>query len=119
MNNHDVFDELTWKERDGLRLRALRRRHSLTQVELATRAGVSRSTVAQLELGRHVMPISIGALIAIAEALHHSPEKVFPDTIQYYHERVVEYFNHEDHPPDIVADLEDVIKLAETAKQCA
>lgn len=118
MDNHDVFDELTWKERDGLRLRALRRRYSLTQVELAERAGVSRGIVGQLELGRHFIPIKMASLSAIARALHHSPTDIFPDTMWHYHEAIVRYLNHENQPDDAL-DLEELVKLAENAKQCA
>lgn len=55
----------------GTRLRAARKTAKLTQKELATRAGVSQSCIANLESGLRAQPRQI---VAIARALNMSAE---------------------------------------------
>jgi transcriptional regulator with XRE-family HTH domain len=56
-----------WLAQLGQRVRTLRNRRGLTQVELAEKAGIARSFIAELETaGRN---ISISNLRAIAQAL--------------------------------------------------
>jgi len=57
------------------RFLALRRMAGLSQAELASRAGVSRSLVAAIESGRNVPSVSAG--IALARALGVSAEELF------------------------------------------
>src|SRR6478672_10367978 len=60
------------------RFLALRRMTGLSQQELASRAGVSRSLVAAIEAGRNTPSVSAG--IAVARALGVTAEELFePD----------------------------------------
>jgi transcriptional regulator with XRE-family HTH domain len=115
MAKSDVLDELTPKERDGVRLRIARRRFSLTQRELGERAHCSTSLISQLETGRTTRPIKFAILSAIAGALHRSIADVFPDTMEYYHLIIADYLSYENKPEEDV----DFEKLAKHASRCA
>lgn len=52
---------MSWLIEVGQELRAARSAHGLTQVELAKRAGIGRSTIARLETGR-LPELGTGAL---------------------------------------------------------
>lgn len=56
-----------WLLQLGRRIRVLRKKRDLTQVELAEKAGIARSFIAELELGGR--NISISNLRAISTAL--------------------------------------------------
>jgi len=58
-----------WERRVGEQLRELRRRHQLTQAELARRASVSTGTIRHLETGAGS---SLATLIQVAKALDHT-----------------------------------------------
>ena len=55
------------ERRVGLRVRALRATHGLTQLGLARRSGISRPSVANVEAGRQ--NVSLHNLFALADAL--------------------------------------------------
>jgi len=62
---------MTSRERLAMRLKRLRKaRHHMTQEELAERAGLTRSYVARLEIGRH--DPSLSTLEKLAKALRVS-----------------------------------------------
>ena len=61
------------------RFLALRRVSGLSQQELASRAGVSRSLVAAIEVGRNTPSVSAG--IALARALGVTAEELFGDDV--------------------------------------
>lgn len=62
----------------GEKLKRLRRGRALTQVELAEKAGVSQSTVAQIEGGDRPTPHP-GTLGKLAKALEVSPADLLDD----------------------------------------
>jgi transcriptional regulator with XRE-family HTH domain len=62
----------------GEKLKRFRRGRALTQVELAQKAGVSQSTVAQIEGGDRPTPHP-GTLGKLAEALGVSPADLLDD----------------------------------------
>lgn len=54
--------------RIGSRLRALRRRRGMRQVDLAAAVGVSASTISRIELGR-ILPVQVGTIMEISRVL--------------------------------------------------
>jgi transcriptional regulator with XRE-family HTH domain len=58
----------------GARLRELRRARALTQEELAQKAGVSPSTIVDIERGKHEPQIR--TLRKLAKALETTPDKL-------------------------------------------
>lgn len=56
-----------------------RRIHRLTQAELGERAGLSRSTIANIEVGRQ--DITITTLLALADALGLAPSLLLPGRV--------------------------------------
>ena len=58
----------------GARLRELRRARALTQEELAEKAGVSPSTIVDIERGKHEPQIR--TLRKLAKALETTPDKL-------------------------------------------
>ena len=63
----------------GVRLKEERARSSITQDELAKRAGIGRTTVANIERGRQ--SVSIPVLYRLASALGVSPEVLLPKSV--------------------------------------
>lgn len=61
----------------GRRIREARRRASLTQVELAQRAGLARTSITNIEMGNQ-QP-TVHALWRIAEALRTPPCDLLPE----------------------------------------
>ncbi len=59
----------------GERIAALRREHSVTQVQLAEALGVSQQTMQSYEVGRRRIPVS--ALPAVAQTLSVSLDELF------------------------------------------
>lgn len=57
------------------RLAAARKRADLSQKQLATQAGVARSTIARIELGVHQPSVTVA--LAIARELGESVEALF------------------------------------------
>ena len=64
----------SWLLKVGQRIRTSRRKRELTQVELAEKAGIARSMLAETELGSR--NISLLNLRAIAQALDVSLSKL-------------------------------------------
>lgn len=62
----------------GEKLKRLRRGNALTQVQLAEQAGVSQSTIAQIENGARLNPHP-GTLGKLAKALDVSPADLLED----------------------------------------
>lgn len=65
--------------RFGQQIAAMRKKHNLTQDELAKRAGISKAYVSSIESGRRWPRISI--VHAIAKALDTEINKFFENTI--------------------------------------
>lgn len=59
----------------GERIAAMRREHSITQVQLAEALGVSQQTMQSYEVGRRRIPVS--ALPAVARTLEVSLDELF------------------------------------------
>lgn len=62
----------------GERIRASRRSHKLRQHELAGRVGISRASLANIEVGRQ--KLLVHQLCAIAVHLNLSPADLIPET---------------------------------------
>lgn len=72
------MEEQDWLYREiGRRIRDARRRASLTQVDLARKAGLARTSITNIEMGNQ-QP-TIHALWRIADAVHTSPGDLLPD----------------------------------------
>lgn len=64
----------------GEHLRRLRTRRGLSQESLAGRAGLSRTSVVNIEAGRQ--GVALATLYRLAEALGASPGELLPDTAE-------------------------------------
>ena len=62
----------------GERIKMLRQSKSLTQEELATRAGLTKGFISQIE--RNLTSISVESLISILDALDEKPSSFFDET---------------------------------------
>jgi transcriptional regulator with XRE-family HTH domain len=60
------------------RLRELRVRSGLSQVQLAARSGLSLGTLRKLESGNKLATTRLGTLVAVARALGLAPTDVIP-----------------------------------------
>lgn len=101
MDGIDILDELEGKEREGLRLRALRRRRNLTQADLTKMAHCRGGIIGQLELGRQYVRPKIAELEGIARVLHYAPIEIFPFTYEQLITGAAEYLTWEAHPEDM------------------
>lgn len=61
----------------GRRVRRLREDRTLTQLELAARAGMQRSAVAKIELG--LREPTVTTIVRLARALHVTPGQLFEE----------------------------------------
>jgi transcriptional regulator with XRE-family HTH domain len=68
----NVYSEL------GLRVRYYRQQAQMTQLELARRVGLGRTSITNIELGQQHIPLHL--LYPIAHALGQTPQKLLPAT---------------------------------------
>ena len=66
----------TMEERFGLRIKALRAKRDITQVELAEKSGVTLGHLARMEVGYHDPKLSM--LYKLAKALKCDPRELVP-----------------------------------------
>ena len=75
-----VMGEESINKAFGARLGAERRRSLLTQEDLARRAGIGRTTVANIERGRQ--SVSVPLLYRLAASLGVAPENLLPQSVE-------------------------------------
>lgn len=93
----------------GRRIRAVRLRRLITQVELARALGIERTTLTKYERGSRSMTVEM--LVQIARALQVAPSVLLDDALPLESEEVREIMRRLVQRPDVVPQVLDMLDV--------